>query len=339
MAYNGVNLGGWLVLERWITPSVFSGLLAEDEYTFVKENGEEAILALEQHRQNFITSADLEWLKENEINALRVPVPHWIFGGFDSYVAGVEYVDWLMDEARRLDLKVVLELHTAPGSQNGHDHSGKKGAVGWHKSPTLISTTLDVIELIAARYGGSSHLLGIGLLNEPSSKIDSFLLQVYYQEGYKRVRRHCTDQVAVIINDQFNPLEWMGIMTEPDFTNVWLDTHLYQAFSHEDKHASFENVLSKVNMEWLELIKGIESNRKLMIGEWSLGLNESVFKGMDNSEKSQALSKFYASQTAGFSKATAQFFWTYKTENMNGWSYRDVVKSGKANATGTIHKP
>ena len=29
----GVNLGGWLVLEKWMTPSVFEGLQATDETT------------------------------------------------------------------------------------------------------------------------------------------------------------------------------------------------------------------------------------------------------------------------------------------------------------------
>jgi len=30
----GVNLGGWLVLEKWMTPKLFEGTTAEDEYSF-----------------------------------------------------------------------------------------------------------------------------------------------------------------------------------------------------------------------------------------------------------------------------------------------------------------
>ena len=33
----GVNLGGWLVLEKWMTPSVFEGLQATDETTWCAE--------------------------------------------------------------------------------------------------------------------------------------------------------------------------------------------------------------------------------------------------------------------------------------------------------------
>ena len=35
-AIPGVNLGGWLVLERWMTPSVFAGTDATNEYELSK---------------------------------------------------------------------------------------------------------------------------------------------------------------------------------------------------------------------------------------------------------------------------------------------------------------
>lgn len=31
MMLQGVNLGGWLVLEKWMTPSLFDGTTAADE--------------------------------------------------------------------------------------------------------------------------------------------------------------------------------------------------------------------------------------------------------------------------------------------------------------------
>lgn len=32
MYINGVNLGNWLVLEKWMSPTLFYGTDAEDEY-------------------------------------------------------------------------------------------------------------------------------------------------------------------------------------------------------------------------------------------------------------------------------------------------------------------
>jgi glucan 1,3-beta-glucosidase len=50
----GVNLGGWLVLEKWMTPSVFEGLDAADETTFCVELGDRAESVLKPHWNNFI---------------------------------------------------------------------------------------------------------------------------------------------------------------------------------------------------------------------------------------------------------------------------------------------
>ena len=55
----GVNLGGWLVLEKWITPSLFAGLQATDETSYCVELGEaEATRRLHQHWNTFITRDD-----------------------------------------------------------------------------------------------------------------------------------------------------------------------------------------------------------------------------------------------------------------------------------------
>lgn len=56
----GVNLGGWLVLEPWITPSIFSSEAFVDEYTFGQVNGpEKGFQILSQHWKTWITEVSL----------------------------------------------------------------------------------------------------------------------------------------------------------------------------------------------------------------------------------------------------------------------------------------
>ncbi|HEY8159846.1 MAG TPA: hypothetical protein VIF10_14190 [Methylobacter sp.] len=50
-----VNLGGWLVLEKWMAPSVFEGLEAVDETSYCVEPGDRAEQALKKHWDGFIT--------------------------------------------------------------------------------------------------------------------------------------------------------------------------------------------------------------------------------------------------------------------------------------------
>ena len=72
MALHGVNLGGWLVLERWMTPSLFADTDARDEYTFMQTPG--AREKLREHQKNFIRESDFKWLRDNGIEAVRIPV-------------------------------------------------------------------------------------------------------------------------------------------------------------------------------------------------------------------------------------------------------------------------
>ena len=59
MYVKGVNLGNWLVLEKWMSPGLFDGTTAEDEYylptQLPKEIYEERI---RMHRSEYITERD-----------------------------------------------------------------------------------------------------------------------------------------------------------------------------------------------------------------------------------------------------------------------------------------
>ena len=122
MRLRGVNLGGWLVLEKWMKPSLFAGLAATDETTWCAELGTAAPRLLRAHWDSFITREDFSWLAARGINAVRIPLGHWIFGPPYPYHAayganphpfvegGVEVLDRAMDWAEEFGLRVVLDL-------------------------------------------------------------------------------------------------------------------------------------------------------------------------------------------------------------------------------------
>lgn len=50
-------------------------------------------------------------------------------------------------------LKVIIDLHAAPGSQNGWEHSASRdGSQEWGKTDENIKQTVAVIEFLASRY-------------------------------------------------------------------------------------------------------------------------------------------------------------------------------------------
>jgi glucan 1,3-beta-glucosidase len=324
----GVNLGGWLVLERWITPSLFSGLQAWDEYNFCQETNEYKLEKLKKHRETFVTKSDFNWIAQHGLNAVRIPVGYWIFGSEDPYIGGIEYLDLAMNAAGQNGLGVVVDLHAAPGSQNGWKHSGKEGKISWHKKPQNIEQTLSVIKQIAQRYKNHPSFIGIELLNEPRRDVPKDELLSYYRQAYAEVRHNCGESVAVIISDAFQPFAWQAELLPPDFQNVWLDCHLYQVFNPKDKKLNLEGHLDKVKSEWMNLIDKVQTAHPLIVGEWSAALDEKTFNGLDQQQKEQRLKEYFNAQIATFSRAQGHFYWTYKTEGQSVWNLRSMIEKG-----------
>lgn len=89
----GVNFGGWLVLERFITPSIFKDTEVKDEYS-LSLLGEKYRARIRKHHKNFITEADFKWLSQR-VELIRIPVGYWIFGDEKPYVESTERLDVL----------------------------------------------------------------------------------------------------------------------------------------------------------------------------------------------------------------------------------------------------
>jgi len=134
----GVNLGGWLVLEPWIKPSLFEQFDpsqgVKDQYTFCQALGkDECKRQLIEHWSTWVTEEDVKDLSEGGITHVRIPVGYWIFGDIlesEPWVNGaLVYLQRAMHWFKRYNLKVIFDLHCGPGSQNGFDNSGRMGPI------------------------------------------------------------------------------------------------------------------------------------------------------------------------------------------------------------------
>jgi glucan 1,3-beta-glucosidase len=353
----GVNLGGWLVLEKWITPSLFAGLRATDETSFCVELGEvEATRRLLHHWQTFITRDDFAWLARVGINAVRLPVGHWLFGqdypyhpsyGEQRYpfaVGGLAIVDQVFAWAGEFNLGVVLDLHAAPGCQNGFDNGGILGVCDWPTKQEYIDHSLDVLERLAHRYHDQPMLLGIEVLNEPRWDISTELLKDYTLAAYRRIRRHCPpEKVSVVFHDGFRDFrEYAGFLQEPEFRNVVFDIHRYQCFVRNEIDLDIFGHIRKSAVDLRGEVRRIvaESGYRVICGEWSLGLDQKVvslwaegpfnhaLEDMDAFQVATALRGYAAAQLLSLEQGDGWFFWTYRTETTPEWCYRDLVDQG-----------
>jgi glucan 1,3-beta-glucosidase len=326
-AIYGVNLGGWLVLERWITPGVFKGLAA-DEYTLCKEAEPDVLATIKKHRDTFITLNDFKWLSEHGIEAVRLPVGHGVFGDFPPYSKTINHVDKAFTWAQKTGLRIILDLHTAPGSQNGRQESGMTGEIGWHKDDRHIAETLQVIHKLAQRYGKRKSLLGIELLNEPSSKIPKRKLVKFYRDAYRLVRQECGEDVWVIYSDAYRPRRYSRILRSNKYRNVYIDTHQYQTFSWLDRRRRILSHIRKSLRTVPRRLYWMGRHHPVIIGEWSMTLDPQSLTNLHVPEKSAATRAFGAAQQLAYERTAAWFYWTYKTEHGGAWSYRDSIETG-----------
>ncbi len=88
----GVNLGNWLVLEKWMSPDLFAGTEAEDETQLCSDLDDVARRErLTVHRDSYVTERDFAYLANRRIDAVRIPVPFFIFGDYPPYLGCIEY--------------------------------------------------------------------------------------------------------------------------------------------------------------------------------------------------------------------------------------------------------
>eukprot|EP01035_Chromulina_nebulosa_P023578 gene23578-30572_t len=149
----GTNIGGWLVLEPWITPSLFYQFLgtfetfgestpdhvAMDSYTFCTALGdEEANRQLRRHWSTWVTEKEIQEIAASGADTLRVPVGDWMFVPYEPYIGcfdgAIDEFDRLITLAQKYNLKILIDVHAMKGSQNSFDNSGK-ATVLWN-SPT-----------------------------------------------------------------------------------------------------------------------------------------------------------------------------------------------------------
>lgn len=179
-----VNLGSWFVQENWMVPSIFTcadgNRAAEHDVSAGWVNTTQSRQVLERHWDTWITESDFSYLASIGINTVRLPIGFWSLGPqacedtpfedvSDVYTNSWPRVLRAIKYAENHGLGVLVDLHGAPGSQNGQAHSGTSdGVVGLWKSPAYMNKTIEVLTNITRELVNVNNVVGIQLLNEPA---------------------------------------------------------------------------------------------------------------------------------------------------------------------------
>ena len=327
--WRGVNLGGWLALEKWIGPEPYAGTSAKDEYSLCTELGKAAATdRLKRHRDTWITEADFKWIADRGLNAVRLPVGFGILEDNPPYITGADTLDRAFAQAKANGLGVLLDLHGVPGSQNGMDHSGRSGELGWHKSKANIDHSVRIVEGLAEHCKRFDNLIGFELLNEPRWDVPIEIIKGYYLDAYAAARKHLPKSVAIVIHDAFRALAWQDFMKEPDYVNVRLDAHLYQCYTEGDRKNDIHAHVEIAGLDWKRQLDKMQLELWPIVGEWSCSLDPQSLKGLTGFSREVAIRAYADAQLISFETSHGWFYWTYKIASGGTWSFRDSVRRG-----------
>ncbi|PFH50698.1 glycoside hydrolase family 5 protein [Amanita thiersii Skay4041] len=266
----GVNIGGWLNTEPVClsvlllgfklsddqtslcnTPALYEPFVnaansAVDEWTLSQNLAAQGKLeeVLENHYKTFITEQDFAEIAGAGLNFIRIPLPYWAievrkdepFLPKVSWKYFLKAIQW----ARKYGLRINLDLHSLPGSQNGWNHSGRLGQVNFLNGPMGYANaqrSLDYIRILAEFVSQPQYrdvVTIFGIVNEPQGGFMGHNnLGSFYVEAYRLIRRASGIGAGkgpyISIHDGFSPrATWNDFI--PNGDRIAIDSHPYLCF-------------------------------------------------------------------------------------------------------------
>lgn len=323
-----------------------------DEYTLTQAMGSNAAKEMEEHYATFITEQDFAEIAAAGLNWIRIPIGYWaieVLPG-DPYVPKLSWTYFLKAVvwARKYGLRILLDVHALPGSQNGWNHSGRgngtinfmAGAGGLANAQRSLNYLRTLAQFVS-QDGIKDVVPMLGLLNEMRASYDEpAIIGAFYQHAYT-VIREATGYGAgngpfLVIHDGFIGVDrWNGFM--PGADRLVMDQHPYKAFTPDVYHAPWSQQLSDVCAWGRQTARSNAAFGITVGGEWSLAVNDcgkwlnginrpanfgecSAFENWQAYD--DAMKTNLRNQCMGTMDALRDwFFWTWKIANSTEFGY------------------
>jgi aryl-phospho-beta-D-glucosidase BglC (GH1 family) len=308
----GTNIGGWQLMEGWMCPTnAVDQKTTIETFTerFGKEKAEELIKVYEKH---WWQEDDFNNIAELNFNVLRLPISYLNLLDEEGLLREdtLSTYDLFVDECEKRGIYVILDLHAAPGSQNGRDHSGDTSGSKLYKEEKYQDVTVSLWEQLAEHYKGNPNIAGYDLLNEPEGdeveRAPWGATQIpFYDRLYKAIRAIDPDHL-IILGAIWEPSN-MPDPSEYGWENVMYEYHYYgwDGTDDSEKQRSFTN--AKVQND-----DRMNFDVPVLVGEFTL------FDKLQSWE--YALNTY---EEHGWSWTT----WTYKTVEYGNWGIYTSKKS------------
>jgi len=235
----GVNLGSLMVMEGWMCPLDSGGL--PDNYSVIQELDNRFGVATEQsmiqcYQTNWITTADLQNIKNAGFNCVRVPVWWGDFFTLASYGSTSGWrsdafaeLDWIVNHCANYGLYVIIDMHGVVGGQSTSQDCGQQNQNAYWTNGNYQGDTAWMWWQIANHYKGNSAVAGYDLMNEPDGAPSTSAVWAAYNGLYNSVRSADPGHM-IIMEGTFGSWNW-DMLPDPatyGWTNVAYEMHEYE---------------------------------------------------------------------------------------------------------------
>ncbi|HWD37994.1 MAG TPA: glycoside hydrolase family 5 protein [Fimbriimonas sp.] len=270
----GVNLGGWLVEEPWMTPwkadppqgsnepktSNHRALWGEIE----KRLGQDAMLRIRNAwRDNWITQTDLDEIKKAGFNHVRIP---FLVSILDE-PGGLQRLHRAVNLAKDAGLYVVLDMHGAPGGQSDEDHNGLGKSNRLWFEPANIEAFEKAWAKIASEFKESDVAM-YDIMNEPMGAPNPAMLAIVYDRVVRAIRKVDPNKV-LLIEDGYKGFDTTVHPNVPGWTNICYSLHFYD-FDAKTQQQHMDDLNKEIPK--IKELQGYR-NTPLYIGEFNLEPN------------------------------------------------------------------
>jgi aryl-phospho-beta-D-glucosidase BglC (GH1 family) len=234
----GVNLGGWLLMEKWMCPMDRGSLV--DNYSVLQTLTNRFGLATQEsliktYQQAWITTTDLDNIRNSGLNVVRVPVWWANFYHLNNVSNGgwradaFELLDGLVSDAGARGLYVIIDMHGVVGQQSNSDTTGRVNQNQYWSNGNNQGNTAWMWWQIASHFKGNATVAGYDLINEPIGAPSSSAVWTAYNNLYNSIRSADPDHI-VIMEGAYGSWNWSMLPNPAQFgwKNVVYEMHEYQ---------------------------------------------------------------------------------------------------------------
>lgn len=238
VALKGFNLGGWFVMESFMSPMDAGGL--SDTYGVMTTLNNRFGTAVQRslmktYQKAWIQAADLDNIRNAGFNAIRVPVWWGQFFALDNPTTSgwradaFDELDALVANASARGLYVIIDMHGVIGGQNVQSTTGRADRNAYWTNPQFQSDTAWMWWQIANHYKGNPAVAGYDVMNEPMGAPSKEAVWQAYAGLYRSIRSADPDHM-LFMEGTFNQWNWdmLPAPSQYGWTNVVYEMHEYQ---------------------------------------------------------------------------------------------------------------